>query len=99
MTPVNKMFEPQSGLNEDVEKFHSGKSVLFSLPRKSVTNVYSTFKINMNVIKKMPADIKPDVLVGRAQIDMTIQFAALRKEMLDLERYGNSALPVIIITF
>ncbi|XP_023246368.1 uncharacterized protein LOC106640823 [Copidosoma floridanum] len=95
LTPVDPLFEPQAGIADDVESFHNGRSVLFALSREGLTNMHSEFKINMSVVKKMPADIKPDVLVGKAQIDMTPHFAALRKETIDMAKYGDSAIPCL----
>ncbi|XP_033224194.1 uncharacterized protein LOC117177529 [Belonocnema kinseyi] len=82
VTPVDPMFEPQAGISDDVEYFYSGRSIMFSVAQYSVTQKISEFKIKLTVRKKMPEDINPDILVGEAEVDMTKQFAALRKEML-----------------
>ncbi|KAJ8667990.1 hypothetical protein QAD02_009653 [Eretmocerus hayati] len=93
LTPVDPMFEPQAGVADDAEPFYSGRSVLFALNQDTVMDTCQEFKICMNVVKKMPEGIRPDVLVGRGQIDMSCHFAALRKELIDNTRYTGSYIP------
>lgn len=95
ITPVDPMFEPRSGnCCTDYELFYSGRSVLFALGQESVYEMFKEFKIDVKVIKKMPVDIKPDVPVGCGEIDLSILFAALRKELIDKVRYKNADIPV-----
>ena len=82
VTPVDPMFEPQAGISDDVEYFYSGRSIMFSVAQHVVVQKISDLKIKLIVKKKMPEEINPDILVGEAEVDMTKQFAALRKEML-----------------
>ncbi|XP_011501378.1 PREDICTED: uncharacterized protein LOC105365021 [Ceratosolen solmsi marchali] len=92
LTPVDPMFEPQPGTAANIEPFYSGRSVLFALDQDSVVDMCKEFRIVLNVFKKMPQDIKPDVLVGYTEIDMSIHFAALRKEIIDSSRYAGANL-------
>ena len=96
LTPVDPLFEPQSGIAESVEHFYAGRSVLFALGRDVVTDSCKEFKLRLNVVKKMPQDIRPDILVGKAVVDMTLPFAALRKEVMESERYPEADLPVSV---
>ncbi|XP_043285763.1 uncharacterized protein [Venturia canescens] len=82
VTPVDLMFEPQSGIADYAETFNSGRSVMFAIERASVLDKVMDFTLSLTVEKKMPKDMRPDVLVGRAEVDMSKHFAALRKEML-----------------
>lgn len=88
ITPVNLMFEPQIGISDDIEYFYAGRSVMFSVGQNVVAKRMSEFKIKLNVRKKMPEQIKPDVFIGEGEIDMTMQFAALRKEMFNCWHVG-----------
>jgi hypothetical protein len=88
------MFEPQPGVAANIEPFYSGRSVLFALDQDSVADMCKEFRIVLNVFKKMPQDIKPDVLVGYTEIDMSIHFAALRKEIIDSSRYAGADISV-----
>ncbi|CAL7935555.1 unnamed protein product [Xylocopa violacea] len=47
-----------------------------------VVNKLFDLIIKLCVHKKMPEGVKPDVMVGNGEVDMTKHFAALRKEML-----------------
>lgn len=80
ITPVNLMFEPQAGISDDIEYFYAGRSVMFSVSQHIVLQKLSELKIKLFVRKKMPENIKPDIFI-EGEIDMTKQFAALRKEM------------------
>ena len=83
VTPVDLLFEPKAGATaEQIENFNSGLSVIFAIASYTIVNESMEFKIKLSVEKKMPETIKPDVLVGTGEIDMTKHFAALRKEML-----------------
>lgn len=82
VTPVDPMFEPQSGISEYAETFNAGRSVMFAIDRASVIDKVMDFTLNLTVEKKMPEDMRPDVLIGKGEIDMSKHFAALRKEML-----------------
>ncbi|KAK2581911.1 hypothetical protein KPH14_002367 [Odynerus spinipes] len=82
ITPVDLLFEPQAGIADDVEYFYSGKSVMFALERDLVTDKQLELIVTMTIRKKMPEGIKPDIMVGVGQFELTKQFAALRKEML-----------------
>ncbi|XP_011300212.1 uncharacterized protein [Fopius arisanus] len=82
ITPVDPMFEPLSGIPGDSENFFSGRSILFAIPEKMVTTISTEFKIDLNVQKKMPDEIRPDILIGTGELDMSPEFAGLRKEVL-----------------
>ncbi|XP_015586034.1 uncharacterized protein LOC107263387 [Cephus cinctus] len=81
VTPVDPMFEPQAGIADDVEYFYSGRSIMFAIAEHVVINDISEFKIQLIVQKKMPDDIKPDILIGKGTIDLSEQFRKLKKEM------------------
>lgn len=102
LTPVNTQFQPQAGIADDIEPFYAGRSVLFALAQTAVSNVYREFKIDVSVFKRMPEEIKPDVLVGKAEVDLSVHFAALRKEVIDSLKYPEAAVPVrniLILSF
>ncbi|XP_066591344.1 uncharacterized protein [Prorops nasuta] len=82
VSPVDPLFEPQAGIADDVEYFFSGRSVLFALEQSDVTDKLLEMVIRVMVRKRMPDGLKPDILVGIGQIDVSPHFAALRKEML-----------------
>lgn len=82
VTPVDPMFEPQAGVGDDSEVFDAGRSVMFAIARDSVVERSIDFKLWFTVLKRMPENIKPDIVVGSGELDMTKPFAALRKEML-----------------
>ncbi|XP_015122391.1 uncharacterized protein LOC107044856 [Diachasma alloeum] len=82
ITPVDPMFEPLSGIPGDSESFFSGRSILFAIPEKLVTTISTELKISLKVQKKMPEEIRPDILVGTGELDMSAEFAGLRKEIL-----------------
>ncbi|XP_029035331.2 uncharacterized protein LOC114872372 [Osmia bicornis bicornis] len=82
ITPVDPMFQPQAGVADDVEYFYSGRSVLFAIDQYTVVNKMLELVIDLCVRKSMPEGVKPDVLVGKGELDMSKHFAALRKEML-----------------
>lgn len=94
LTPVNTQFQPQAGIADDIEPFYAGRSVLFALAQSAVSDVYRDFKIDVSVFKRMPKEIKPDVLVGKAEVDLSVHFAALRKEVIDSVKYPEAAVPV-----
>lgn len=82
ITPVDPMFQPQAGVADDVEYFFSGRSVMFAIDQYTVINKILDLIIKLCVQKKMPEGVKPDVLVGNGELDLSKYFAALRKEML-----------------
>lgn len=88
LTPVGPLFQPQVGLANDTEMFNSGKSIMFAVDHNAVMD--STIKMIMKftVMKKMPDNIKPDVLVGTGELDLSGQYAALRLETLQCWRKG-----------
>ncbi|CAG5081855.1 Protein of unknown function [Cotesia congregata] len=86
ITPAHQQLSPLARPAigaRDVEKFYSGRSILFAIPQTVVVNKNAEFKINLRVYKKMPADIHPDVLIGTGELDITNEFTGLRKEMFD----------------
>ncbi|XP_044589008.1 uncharacterized protein LOC123268175 [Cotesia glomerata] len=86
ITPAHQQLSPWARPAigaRDVEKFYSGRSILFAIPQTVVVNKNAEFKINLRVYKKMPADIHPDVLIGTGELDITKEFVGLRKEMFD----------------
>ncbi|XP_015184045.1 PREDICTED: uncharacterized protein LOC107070396 [Polistes dominula] len=82
ITPVDLLFEPQAGIADDIEYFYSGKSVMFAMDHETTKNKSLEFTVKMTIRKRMPEGIRPDILVGVAEFELTKQFAALRKEML-----------------
>lgn len=82
ITPVDLLFEPQAGIADDIEYFYSGKSVMFAMDHETTKDKSLEFTVRMTIRKRMPEGIKPDILVGVAEFELTKQFAALRKEML-----------------
>ncbi|KAG6797769.1 hypothetical protein HZU73_07089 [Apis mellifera caucasica] len=82
ITPVDPMFHPQAGIADDIEYFFSGRSVMFAIDQYNVINKLFDLIVKVCVQKKMPEGVKPDVLVGSGELDLTKHFAALRKEML-----------------
>ncbi|XP_012285958.1 uncharacterized protein LOC105702736 [Orussus abietinus] len=81
VTPVDPMFEPQAGIADEVEYFYSGRSVMFAVDRTTLFNGINEFKVDIKVQKKMPDDIRPDILIGEGSFDLGLHFAALRKEI------------------
>lgn len=88
VTPVNLLFQPQAGVANDVEIFNAGKSVLFAVDHETVTNRSVKMILKLTVKKQMPNGIKPDILVGVGELDLSGQYAALRLEMLQYWRKG-----------
>ncbi|XP_076286214.1 uncharacterized protein LOC143211940 isoform X1 [Lasioglossum baleicum] len=82
ITPVDPLFQPQAGVADDIEYFYSGRSVLFAIDHRTVMNKVLEFLVNLRVEKKMPEGLKPDVMIGEGELNMSKHFAALRKEML-----------------
>ncbi|KAK9310474.1 hypothetical protein QLX08_000227 [Tetragonisca angustula] len=82
ITPVDPLFQPQAGVADDVEYFFSGRSVMFAIDQYTVLNKLLDLFVRLCVQKKMPEGVKPDVLVGKGELDLSKHFAALRKEML-----------------
>ncbi|XP_031828136.2 uncharacterized protein LOC116425077 [Nomia melanderi] len=82
ITPVDPLFQPQAGVADDVEYFHSGRSVLFAIDQRTAINKVLDFVVRLRVEKKMPEGLRPDVPIGEGELDMSKHFAALRKEML-----------------
>lgn len=81
VTPVDPLFQPQVGINE-VEIFNVGKSVLFAIDSEAATNRTVKMIIKFTVKKQMPDSIKPHVLIGTGELDLSGQYAALRIEMI-----------------
>ncbi|XP_063984271.1 uncharacterized protein LOC135166155 [Diachasmimorpha longicaudata] len=82
LTPVDPMFEPLSAIPGDSESFFSGRSILFAIPEALVTTISTELRITLKVEKKMPNELRPDILVGTGELDMSAEFAGLRKEIL-----------------
>ncbi|XP_076170349.1 uncharacterized protein LOC143148193 [Ptiloglossa arizonensis] len=82
ITPMDPMFQPQAGIADDMEYFYAGRSVLFAIDQATAVNKITEFVVRLCVQKKMPTGVKPDVLVGKGELDMSRHFAAIRKEML-----------------
>ncbi|XP_043248656.1 uncharacterized protein LOC122395277, partial [Colletes gigas] len=82
ITPVDPLFNPQAGVADDVEYFYSGQSVLFAIDQRTAINKIVDFVVRLCVQKKMPDGVKPDILIGKGELDLSMHFAALRKEML-----------------
>ncbi|XP_046469249.1 uncharacterized protein [Neodiprion pinetum] len=90
VTPVDPMFEPQAGIADEIEYFYSGRSVMFAIAEDVVVNKISEFNVALIVQKKMPDNIKPNVLVGVSFIDLSKQFAELR---CDLQCCSDNQIP------
>jgi len=88
VTPVDPLFQPQAGIATEVEIFNSGKSVLFAVDHDSATDRNAKLILAINVKKRMPEGIKPDVLVGSCELDLSSAYAALRIETLQCWRKG-----------
>jgi len=88
VTPVDPLFQPQAGIATEVEIFNSGKSVLFAVDHDSATDRNAKLILTINVKKRMPDGIKPDVLVGSCELDLSSQYAALRIETLHCWQKG-----------
>lgn len=88
VTPVDPLFQPQAGIANDVEVFNAGKSVLFAVDFDAVMDRTAKMILKMIVKKRMPDDIKPDILVGTGELDLSGQYAALRLETLQCWRQG-----------
>lgn len=82
ITPVDPLFNPQAGVADDIEHFYSGRSILFAIDQNTVVNKLFDFVVKLCVRKRMPEGVKPDVLIGAGELDLSKHFAALRKEML-----------------
>lgn len=82
MTPVDPLFQPQAGVMNEVEVFNVGKSVLFAIDSEEAMNRTVKMILKITVKKQMPDAIKPDVLVGIGELDLSGQYAALRIEMI-----------------
>jgi len=88
VTPVDPLFQPQAGIATEVEIFNSGKSVLFAVDHDSATDRNAKLILTINVKKRMPDGIKPDVLVGSCELDLSSEYAALRLETLQCWQKG-----------
>lgn len=88
VTPVDPLFQPQAGIANDVEVFNMGKSVLFAVDYDAVTDRTAKMILKIFVKKRMPDDIKPDILVGTGELDLSAHYAALRLETLQCWRQG-----------
>lgn len=82
VTPVDPFFQPQMGIVNEVEVFNVGKSVLFAIDSEAATNRTVKMILKITAKKQMPNGIKPDVLVGSGELDLSGQYAALRIEMM-----------------
>ncbi|EGI65709.1 hypothetical protein G5I_05810 [Acromyrmex echinatior] len=82
ITPVDPLFQPQVGIINEVEVFNVGKSVLFAINSEAAMNRAAKMILKLTVKKQMPDAIKPDVLVGTGELDLSGQYAALRIEMI-----------------
>ncbi|KYM97916.1 PREDICTED: uncharacterized protein LOC108778052 [Cyphomyrmex costatus] len=82
VTPVDPLFQPQVGIINEVEVFNVGKSVLFAIDSESVMNRAAKMILKFMVKKQIPDAVKPDVLVGTGELDLSGQYAALRIEMI-----------------
>ncbi|XP_032684968.1 uncharacterized protein LOC116850595 [Odontomachus brunneus] len=83
VTPVDRLFQPQKDIANDVEVFNVGKSVLFTVDFKITRNVKLIVKFIVK--KQIPEDINldlKDILVGTGELDLSDQYNALRLEML-----------------
>lgn len=91
VTPVDPFFEPQVGTVNEVEVFNVGKSVLFAIDSEAAMNRTIKMILKVTVKKQMPNAIKPDVLVGSGELDLSGQYAALRIEMM--QDWKNNVTP------
>lgn len=82
VTPVDPLFQPQVSVVNEVEIFNVGKSVLFAIDSEAAMNRMIKMILKITVKKQMPDAIKPDVLVGTGELDLSGQYAALRIEMM-----------------
>ncbi|XP_047370059.1 uncharacterized protein LOC124957250 [Vespa velutina] len=82
ITPVDFLFVPQAGIADDVEYFYSGKSIMFAMDLETTRDKLLELNVKMTIRKRMPEGIKPDILIGIGEFELTKQFAALRKELL-----------------
>lgn len=88
VTPVDSLFQPQAGAAYGAEVFNVGKSVLFAVDFDAVTDRNAKMILEIRVIKRMPEDVKPNILVGMGTLDLSDQYAALRMETLQCWRKG-----------
>ncbi|XP_072745712.1 uncharacterized protein [Anoplolepis gracilipes] len=88
VTPVDLLFQPQAGVANDVEIFNAGRSVLFAVDHETVTDRTVKMILKITAKKQMPDSIKPDILVGVGELDLSGQYAALRLEMLQYLKKG-----------
>jgi len=82
ITPVDPLFQPQMGVINEVEVFNVGKSVLFAIDSEATMNRTVKMILKITMKKQMPDAIKPDVLIGTGELDLSGQYAALRIEMI-----------------
>lgn len=87
VTPVDPMFEPQAGIADEIEYFYAGRSVVFAIGEDAFENGVIDLTVALIVQKKMPDNIKPDVLVGVSFVDLNSHFADLKT---DLQRSFDS---------
>lgn len=88
VTPVDPLFQSLAGIANEVELFNSGKSVLFAVNHDAATDRNAKMILNICVKKRMPKGIKPDVLVGANELNLSCEYAALRIEMLQCWKKG-----------
>ncbi|XP_011645983.1 uncharacterized protein LOC105432739 [Pogonomyrmex barbatus] len=82
ITPVDPLFQSAVRTIDDVEVFNVGKSVLFAVDSEAMMNRAVKMILKITAKKQMPDAIKPDVVVGAGELDLSGQYAALRIEMI-----------------
>lgn len=82
VTPIDSLFQSQIGIVNKSEVFNVGKSILFAIDSEAITNLMVKMILKITVKKQMPNAIKPDVLVGSGELDLSNQYAALLMEMM-----------------
>lgn len=88
VTPVDRLFQSQKDIANDVEVFNVGKSVLFAVSFDTMTNDVKLI-IKFIVKKQIPDNINldsKDILVGTGELDLSKQYNALQLEMLQCWR-------------
>ncbi|RLU17828.1 hypothetical protein DMN91_010066 [Ooceraea biroi] len=88
VTPVDPLFQPQAGIANGIEVFNSGKSVLFAVNHDTALDRKTKMILKITVKKRMPDCIKPDVLVGTSELNLSHEYAALRIETLQYWKKG-----------
>lgn len=88
VVPVDSLFQPRIGVANNVEIFNAGKSVLFAIEYDTVMDRNAKMILKIVVCKKMPNRVKPNILFGIGELNLSDQYAALRLEMLQCWRKG-----------